>query len=75
LEQRAFALVEQAVARPAVATPPSPPPRAGTRIVKEGRETNLDRASAVKLLRSIEAELDEKNRLNVSWTIVREDGA
>lgn len=75
LEQRAFALVQQAVARPAAATPTTPPLRGGARIIKEGRETNLDRTSAIKLLRSIESELDDRNRLNVSWTIVREDGA
>lgn len=75
LEQRAFTLVQQAVARPAVVTPATVTPRAGTRIVQEGRETNLDRSSAVRLLRSIEAELDDSNRLNVSWTIVREDGS
>jgi hypothetical protein len=75
LEQRAFALVEQAVARGPAVVPPPAVPRAGVRIVKEGRETNLDRASAVRLLRSIEAELDDSNRLSVSWTIERQDGS
>ena len=75
LEQRAFALVEQAVTRAPTAQPAMPSPPAGTRVVKEGRETNLDRSAAVKVLRGIESELDEHNRLSVTWTIVREGGS
>jgi hypothetical protein len=74
LERRAFALVQQAVA-----SSPAPKPtvsaRPGVRIVKEGREANLDRSSAITLLRSIEAQLDETKRLSVSWTITQEDGS
>jgi hypothetical protein len=72
LERRAFALVQQAVA-----SSPAPKPtvsaRPGIRIVKEGREANLDRSSAVTLLHSIEAQIDETKRLSVSWTITQEE--
>lgn len=74
LERRAFALMQQAVAS-SPAAKPTAPARPGVRIVKEGREANLDRSSAITLLHSIEAQLDETKRLSVSWTITQEDGS